>query len=60
MYPNSAAVRAAKALLECGVALGELERNYKLLGARQVSSTTSPGLKLHREIQTWPNWSAYA
>lgn len=50
-------MRAAKDFLECGVELGELDKNYKLLGARQVSSTASPGLRLYRKIKEWTHWT---
>ncbi|XP_055389710.1 peptidoglycan-recognition protein SA-like [Condylostylus longicornis] len=55
--PTTAALDAAKKLLECGVEKGELSRRYKLFGGRQVSSTVSPGLELYNEIQDWDHWS---
>lgn len=55
--PNRKQLDAAKRLLQCGVDLGELSDRYKLIGARQVSSTQSPGLKLYQEIQKWKNFA---
>ncbi|XP_045475437.1 peptidoglycan-recognition protein 2-like [Harmonia axyridis] len=55
--PTDNQIKAAKDLLECGVQLGELDENYKLLGGRQVSSTASPGLRLYRKIKQWTHWT---
>uniref|UniRef100_A0A0A1XRZ2 Peptidoglycan-recognition protein n=1 Tax=Zeugodacus cucurbitae TaxID=28588 RepID=A0A0A1XRZ2_ZEUCU len=55
--PSRSALAAAKKLLACGVKEGELDRNYILLAASQVSSTQSPGLILYNEIQEWDHWS---
>ncbi|XP_004520055.1 peptidoglycan-recognition protein SA [Ceratitis capitata] len=55
--PSRSALTAAKKLLACGVKEGELDRNYILLAASQVSSTQSPGLILYNEIQEWDHWS---
>lgn len=54
--PTDAALNAAKELLQCGVKQGELDRNYRLLGGRQVISSASPGLELYNTIQDWDNW----
>ncbi|KAI4460616.1 peptidoglycan recognition protein [Holotrichia oblita] len=43
----------AKKLIRCGVALGEIEENYKLLGARSLRPTDSPGDALYKAIQSW-------
>jgi N-acetylmuramoyl-L-alanine amidase len=55
--PVQKQLKVAKDFLQCGVELGELSKNYKLFGARQVSSTSSPGLKLYRELQDWPHFT---
>ncbi|RZC41507.1 peptidoglycan-recognition protein 2, partial [Asbolus verrucosus] len=55
--PNKKQLQAAKDFLQCGVELGELDKEYKLFGARQVSATQSPGLKLYRELQNWPHFT---
>lgn len=54
--PSEVAIESAKALLECGVKLGELDPNYILLGARQLVATESPGLELYGVIQDWDHW----
>ncbi|XP_037822247.1 peptidoglycan-recognition protein SA [Lucilia sericata] len=58
--PTEMALNAAKKLLECGVKNGELDPNYELFAASQVSSTKSPGLILYNEIQDWDHWSPHA
>lgn len=54
--PSIGAIQAIEKLLECGVNKNELDRNYKLLGGRQVITTASPGLALYAQIQDWYNW----
>lgn len=56
--PSSEALTAGKKLLNCGVEKGELSIRFKLLGARQVLATVSPGLELYNEIQEWDNWTS--
>ncbi|KAJ8932084.1 hypothetical protein NQ318_008313 [Aromia moschata] len=56
--PNDKQLKAAKDFLQCAVELGELDENYKLFGARQVSATASPGTRLYNEIKNWPNYSS--
>ncbi|XP_066245839.1 peptidoglycan-recognition protein 2-like [Euwallacea similis] len=55
--PNKKMLDALKNLLDCGVEIGELDKNYKLFGARQVSATLSPGTKLYKELKN--NWSHF-
>ncbi|XP_055843403.1 peptidoglycan-recognition protein SA-like [Episyrphus balteatus] len=55
--PSRKALNAAKKLLHCGVTLGELGPRFKLLAARQVQGTISPGLPIYGEMQEWDNWS---
>ncbi|XP_066996185.2 peptidoglycan recognition protein [Anabrus simplex] len=54
--PSRIQLDALKNLLKCGVELGELSEDFKLLGHRQLIATKSPGLALYQEIQTWPEW----
>ncbi|XP_058819743.1 peptidoglycan-recognition protein 2 [Topomyia yanbarensis] len=54
--PSAKALRAANKLLECGVKLGELDGDYRLYGARQISKTASPGDALYAEIQEWDHF----
>ncbi|CAH1154368.1 unnamed protein product [Phaedon cochleariae] len=54
--PLNLQIRAAKDFLECAIQLGELDKNYVLFGARQVSATASPGSQLFKEIQNWTHF----
>ncbi|CAG9838203.1 unnamed protein product [Diabrotica balteata] len=54
--PNSKALKAARNFIQCAVELGEVDKNYILLGARQVSQTASPGLYLYNDIKDWPHF----
>lgn len=56
--PLPAAIEAAKNLIKCGVTTGEVDRNYKLYGARQMVPSESPGIELYGEIQDWDHWSS--
>ncbi|XP_008046093.1 peptidoglycan recognition protein 1 [Carlito syrichta] len=54
--PPARALRAAKSLLACGVALGALDPHYEVKGHRDVQKTLSPGDQLYRIIQNWPHY----
>lgn len=56
--PSTAAVNAAKNLIQCGVTEGKISSSYGLLGHRQADQTNCPGTKLFELIKTWPNWLA--
>ncbi|KAG8225494.1 hypothetical protein J437_LFUL014142 [Ladona fulva] len=58
VLPSDAMMNALRNLLTCGVQQGELKRDYKLLGHRQLISTISPGKKLYEALQKMPNWAA--
>ena len=47
----------AKMLLDKGVELGYLQKDYHVVGAKDVQSSLSPGTNLYRAIQQWPNYS---
>lgn len=55
--PSVNQLQAAKDFLQCAVELGELDINYKLFGAKQVSATNSPGTHLYNEIRKWKHFS---
>lgn len=55
--PPSRQIIACKQLLQKGVELGYLKKDYKLLAARQVSTTQSPGDSFYEDIKTWPHWA---
>ena len=49
-------LEAAHKLILCGKSQGILRGNVRVIGARQVGSTASPGLRLYEQIQSWPEW----
>lgn len=51
-------IKACKWLIERGVKNGYIAKDYKLLGARQLQTTQSPGDELYNKIKSWPNWSS--
>ena len=55
--PSSKQLEAGKQFLKCAVEKGEIDNNYKLVGARTVTATKSPGIRLFREIQTWKGFT---
>ncbi|KAI4461838.1 peptidoglycan recognition protein [Holotrichia oblita] len=55
--PNRNQLKTAQIFLKCALGVGEIDRRYKLLGARTISSTQSPGLALFHEIQTWDHFA---
>ncbi|KAF5276549.1 hypothetical protein FQR65_LT03979 [Abscondita terminalis] len=55
--PNEQQLQAGKDLIQCAAELLELDPQYRLHGARQVSATQSPGLALYHEIQNWPHFN---
>jgi N-acetylmuramoyl-L-alanine amidase len=50
-------LRAGQQLIDLGVKLGKIARDYKLLAHRQLSSTESPGLAFFELLKTWPRWA---
>ncbi|KAI4461857.1 peptidoglycan recognition protein [Holotrichia oblita] len=58
--PNKKQLEAGQKLIECAVEKGEVDRTYKLMGARSVSATESPGLALFRVIQNWRGFTRNA
>ncbi|OXU20278.1 hypothetical protein TSAR_006685 [Trichomalopsis sarcophagae] len=58
--PTEASLTAARDLIKCGKSQGYLRQNVKVIGARQVTSTLSPGDQLYARVQTWPEWTAIA
>lgn len=43
-------------LVKCGVSNGFLQKNYTILGHRQVVATDCPGDSLYSEITTWEHY----
>ncbi|KAK3910581.1 Peptidoglycan-recognition protein 2, partial [Frankliniella fusca] len=55
---SAAQIGALRALLRCGVELGELSEAVRLYGQRQVQQTESPGGALYEQIKELPEWVA--
>lgn len=51
-------VDAAHKLILCGKSQGILRENVRVIGAKQVQPMESPGRKLYKQIQNWPEWVA--
>lgn len=51
-------LNTAHQLIQCGKGLGVLRDDVRVIGARQVRATLSPGAELYGQIQDWPEWSA--
>lgn len=49
-------LEAAHKLILCGKSQGMLRGDVRVIGARQVGSTASPGFRLYEQIQNWPEW----
>ncbi|XP_067413336.1 peptidoglycan recognition protein 3-like [Emydura macquarii macquarii] len=56
--PNTAALNAAKSLIQCAVSKGFLSSSYILKGHRNVNPTDCPGNALYNLIRTWPRFQA--
>jgi len=54
--PNQTMLNNAYKLIECGKDQGILRNNVRVIGARQVTQTASPGNQLYAQIQDWPEW----
>ncbi|XP_034255511.1 uncharacterized protein LOC117653749 [Thrips palmi] len=48
--------RQLASLLEWGVDLGKIKPQYRLVGACQLQSTKSPGLRFMQDLRTWSRW----
>lgn len=55
--PPRQQILAAQQLIELGVELGKIVKDYKLLAHRQLSATESPGATLFEEMKKWPHWT---
>ncbi|XP_012229469.1 peptidoglycan-recognition protein 2 [Linepithema humile] len=61
-FENKAAsqkmLNTAHDLIECGKSQGILRDNVRVIGARQVTATVSPGEQLYTQIQDWSEWTS--
>lgn len=55
--PKNISITAALLLIEEGVKLNKVKKDYKLYGARQLNGLESPGKKFYEVIKTWPHWT---
>ncbi|XP_056637589.1 peptidoglycan-recognition protein LC-like [Diorhabda sublineata] len=55
--PNEKMINAFNNLADLGVRLGYLTNDYKILAARQLSGTESPGKAFYDVIKTWTHWT---
>ncbi|CAG9839411.1 unnamed protein product [Diabrotica balteata] len=55
--PGKYQIDALEVLIEKGVQLGYIATDYIIVGARQLSSTESPGKSFYELIKTWNHWS---
>ncbi|KAF2898068.1 hypothetical protein ILUMI_08111 [Ignelater luminosus] len=58
IMPPERQITAAKQLIKIGVEKGYIAKDYKLLAARQLQATESPGLLLYEDMKKWPHWSS--
>lgn len=56
--PPKGQLLVVKELIKKGVREGYIQRDYKLIGHRQVRATECPGDALYAEIQKWPHWTS--
>lgn len=49
---------ATQELIAYAIEKGNLSKDYKLLGHKQVRDTTCPGPALFNEIQSWPQFDS--
>lgn len=57
IVPPQRQLQAAQKIIEEGVKLGKLDKNYRLYGHRQLAPFESPGLALYEIITKWDHWS---
>lgn len=56
--PNKPALKALKSLIACGVQLGKISPDYKVIGHRQARDTVCPGEVFYEWVQKMPGWTA--
>ncbi|XP_017776604.1 PREDICTED: peptidoglycan-recognition protein LC-like [Nicrophorus vespilloides] len=55
--PPKRQIIAAQQLIHKGIKLGYVAKDYKLVAARQLQTTQSPGETLLNLMKTWDNWA---
>jgi len=56
--PSAAMVRAAQALIQCGVSRRQIQSGYGLYGHRDANATDCPGNSLYSLIKRWARYGA--
>ncbi|XP_015122499.2 uncharacterized protein LOC107044927 [Diachasma alloeum] len=56
--PNDGALKALDELIACGVALGKISPDYRVIGHRQVRDTVCPGETFYKYVMKMPRWTA--
>lgn len=54
--PPAVSINNTKLLIDYGVKMGYISKNYRLLAHTQCNGFASSGERLFEEIQTWENW----
>lgn len=55
--PSRTMLKSGEKLIQCGMKLGHISEDYKLIGHRQVRNTACPGDKLFEHIKTMRHWT---
>ncbi|XP_063975809.1 uncharacterized protein LOC135161815 [Diachasmimorpha longicaudata] len=57
--PNDGALKALNDLIACGVSLGKISPDYRVIGHRQVRDTVCPGETFYKYVMKMPRWTAH-
>lgn len=57
VLPSEKQLKAGNLIIEEGVKLGKLTKDYKIYAHRQLNGFESPGAKFYELIKTWVHWS---
>jgi len=57
IVPVNKSINVYNLLIEEGIRLGKIKKDYKLYGTRQLNGSQSPGDKFYEVIKTWEHWS---
>lgn len=56
--PVNKSLNVYNLLINDGIRLGKIRKDYKLYGCRQLNGSQSPGDKFYDLIKTWDHWSS--
>lgn len=57
--PSATALEQARLLIQQGIDIGAIDKDYSLVGHCQCSPFESPGRRLFDEIKTWEHWNSH-